>query len=180
MGRVTVFTLPSCAHCARAKALLTRRGHAFTEISLAESPRRREDMTALCARTSVPQIFLNDAHVGGADDLAALAEADPRAFDARVRAALAAPDPADPRLALPPEREIAIIATPPRSPPPTSSPSRRASRSSRGNPSPGSPRAAASIASPRFSSSSARSETKSATARGASRYTSARSRATRS
>ena len=102
MGRVTVFTLPSCAHCARAKALLTRRGHAFTEISLAESPRRREDMTALCARTSVPQIFLNDAHVGGADDLAALAEADPRAFDARVRAALAAPDPADPRLALPP------------------------------------------------------------------------------
>ena len=166
MGRVTVFTLPSCAHCARAKALLTRRGHAFAEISLAESPRRREDMTALCARTSVPQIFLNDAHVGGADDLAALAEADPRAFDARVRAAIAAPDPRGPP-ARPPPREGNRKATPPRAPPPTSSPpSWRASRSSRGNPSPGSPRAAASIVSPRSSSSSARSETKSATARG--------------
>ena len=101
MGRVLVFTLPTCTHCRAAKATLARRGVPYVEVSLSAHPTRRGDMESLSNRATVPQIFLNDHHVGGASDLQTLIDADPDAFDARARAALAAPDPADPRLAAP-------------------------------------------------------------------------------
>lgn len=102
MGRVLVFTLPTCTHCRAAKATLVRRGVPYVEVSLSAHPTRRGDMESLSNRATVPQIFLNDHHVGGASDLQTLVDADPDAFDARARAALAAPDPVDPRLAPPP------------------------------------------------------------------------------
>lgn len=69
MGHITVFTTSTCPHCARAKALLNSHGLPFTEISLLKFPAKREAMTALAQRTSVPQIFFQNHPMGGADDL---------------------------------------------------------------------------------------------------------------
>ena len=112
MGRITVFSLSSCRHCQRAKALLSARGVPYLEINLEHHPERRADMVALANRATVPQIFLNDRHVGGASDLEALAEPlDAASFDALVKQTLAAPDPTDVRLA-PPTRSIAAARDP--------------------------------------------------------------------
>ena len=92
MGRVLVFTLPTCTHCRAAKATLARRGVPYVEVSLSAHPTRRGDMESLSNRATVPQIFLNDHHVGGASDLQTLIDADPDAFDARARRARR-PDP---------------------------------------------------------------------------------------
>jgi glutaredoxin 3 len=73
MAKVELYTTMWCPYCARAKALLERKGVAFEEISLDEEPNRRAEMMqrAHGGRT-VPQIFINGEHVGGCDDLHAL------------------------------------------------------------------------------------------------------------
>ncbi|HTL15173.1 MAG TPA: glutaredoxin domain-containing protein, partial [Thermomonas sp.] len=48
------------------------RGLAWTEVRIDTDPEARERMVALARRTSVPQIFVGDVHVGGYDDLMAL------------------------------------------------------------------------------------------------------------
>jgi len=55
---------PGCAHCVRAKAMLSDAGIPFEEVSA--SPRR---LRALSGRTSTPQLFIDGKHIGGADDL---------------------------------------------------------------------------------------------------------------
>jgi glutaredoxin 3 len=73
MAEVDIYTTMWCPYCARAKALLERKGVAYREISLDEEPGRRAEMVqrAHGGRT-VPQIFINGEHVGGSDDIHAL------------------------------------------------------------------------------------------------------------
>ena len=73
MALVEVYSSFFCPYCARAKALLERKGVAFETIDLMEQPGRRSEMVERAGgRTSVPQIFINGEHIGGCDDLFAL------------------------------------------------------------------------------------------------------------
>ncbi len=72
MAKVKMFTSAYCPYCSRAKSLLERRGADLEEIYVDGQPELRAHMTRLTGRTSVPQIFIGDTHVGGCDDLHAL------------------------------------------------------------------------------------------------------------
>ena len=73
MAKVEMYSTMWCPYCARARALLERKGVAFTEFDLMEEPRRRDEMVRRAGgRTSVPQIFIDGEHIGGSDDLIAL------------------------------------------------------------------------------------------------------------
>lgn len=76
MPDIEVYTTPICPYCLSAKKLLRRKGVDFLEINVSGDVRRRAEMTARAnGRTTVPQIFIDKAHVGGCDDLYALEEA---------------------------------------------------------------------------------------------------------
>jgi glutaredoxin 3 len=71
--RVEIYSARYCPYCAAAKALLRRRGVAFTEIDIGGNWEKRDEMIARAnGRSTVPQIFIDDRHVGGYDDLEAL------------------------------------------------------------------------------------------------------------
>ncbi len=73
MPTVEIYTTRFCPYCNAAKALLKRKGVPFHEIDLsAERERRAEMIERAHGRTTVPQIFVGDIHVGGCDDLHAL------------------------------------------------------------------------------------------------------------
>ncbi len=61
-----------CGYCARARHLLTAKGASFVEIDVDAVPGSREEMQRRSGRTSVPQIFIGEQHVGGYDDMHAL------------------------------------------------------------------------------------------------------------
>ncbi len=73
MAKIEIYSGDYCPFCMRAKALLRERGLEFTEYNVQLDPAKREDMLIRSkgART-IPQIFINDRHVGGCDDLYAL------------------------------------------------------------------------------------------------------------
>lgn len=76
MPPVDIYTTRFCPYCFTAKALLKRKGVAFTEINLSQEHERREEMiTRANGRMTVPQIFIGDLHVGGSDELHALERA---------------------------------------------------------------------------------------------------------
>jgi glutaredoxin 3 len=80
---VVIYTTMFCPYCQRAKAILADKGIAFREIAIDGDRPARQAMTARAGgRTSVPQIFVGDHHVGGCDDLEEL-EASGK-FDALV------------------------------------------------------------------------------------------------
>ena len=66
----SIFTRKGCAHCARAKQALEQVDIAFEELILGRDFTDRS-LRAVTGRTSFPQIFVNGAHIGGADDLEA-------------------------------------------------------------------------------------------------------------
>ena len=73
MAEVELYTTPFCPYCTRARALLDRKGVAFTDIDLTKEPARRAEMIRRGGgRTSVPQIFIDGEHIGGSDELIAL------------------------------------------------------------------------------------------------------------
>lgn len=73
MAEVVIYTTSMCPYCYRAKALLAQKGVSFTEIDVGMDPARREEMIKRAdGRRTVPQIFINDQHIGGSDDLHAL------------------------------------------------------------------------------------------------------------
>ena len=76
MAEVEIYTQWGCPYCTRAKALLARKGAAFTEIDITMDTGKRAEMAqrAPGART-VPQIFIGGKAVGGSDDLQALEDA---------------------------------------------------------------------------------------------------------
>ena len=76
MPPVTIYTTRFCPYCSEAKALLRRKDVAFEEIDVSGNRAGRAAMTERAGgRTSVPQIFVGERHVGGCDDLFALDEA---------------------------------------------------------------------------------------------------------
>ncbi|PZU82545.1 MAG: glutaredoxin 3 [Shinella sp.] len=73
MASVTIYTRQFCGYCARAKSLLESKGVAFVEHDATDKPELRQEMiTRANGRMTFPQIFVDDVHVGGCDDLYAL------------------------------------------------------------------------------------------------------------
>lgn len=73
MPRVEIYTKAFCPYCARAMRLLASKGVAFEEHDISMGgPGRAEMIRRANGRTTVPQIFIGDRHIGGSDDLAAL------------------------------------------------------------------------------------------------------------
>ena len=86
MAKIEIYTKAFCGYCARAKALLDRKGADFQEIDVTMDRAGFDAMVARSGgRRTVPQVFIDGTHVGGSDDLAALdAKGD---LDAMLRAA---------------------------------------------------------------------------------------------
>jgi len=73
MAKIEIYTVMACPFCTRAVKLLTAKNIAFEEIDVTLSAAKRQTMRSRAnGRTSVPQIFINDDHIGGCDDLFAL------------------------------------------------------------------------------------------------------------
>jgi glutaredoxin 3 len=72
MAAVTLYSKSWCPYCVRARELLARKGATVQEIDIEARPDQRAVMLERSGRTTVPQIFIGDRHVGGCDDLHAL------------------------------------------------------------------------------------------------------------
>lgn len=73
MANVEIYTWTFCPYCLRAKSLLKRKNVEFTEHNIQGDNEARDKMAQRAdGRRSVPQIFINDQHIGGCDDLHAL------------------------------------------------------------------------------------------------------------
>ena len=73
MAKVEIYTSIMCPYCSRALALLRTKNIVFEHIDVSMSSDLRQAMRSRAAgRTSVPQIFIDDAHIGGCDELMAL------------------------------------------------------------------------------------------------------------
>ncbi len=66
---VVVYASRFCPYCIRAKHLLNSKSVSFEEISVDGHPEVRAEMVARAGRTSVPQIWIGQQHVGGCDAL---------------------------------------------------------------------------------------------------------------
>lgn len=72
MKSVTIYASDYCMFCHSAKALLAKKGLSFNEINVDSDRQLRQVMTQKSGRTSVPQIWIGEKHIGGCDDLYAL------------------------------------------------------------------------------------------------------------
>ena len=70
--QILIYSTAVCPYCVAAKNFLKSRGLEWTEIRIDTDRAQREYMIARTKRTSVPQIFIGDTHVGGYDDMMAL------------------------------------------------------------------------------------------------------------
>jgi len=70
MKKIEIYATPTCPYCIAAKKLLADKNAEFTEINVAGDPGTRDVMTSRAGgRRTVPQIFIGNEHIGGADDL---------------------------------------------------------------------------------------------------------------
>ena len=70
MAKVQIYTKMTCPYCIRAKMLLARKGAEIEEIAVDFGGDKKQEMVARAnGRMTVPQIFINDRHIGGCDDL---------------------------------------------------------------------------------------------------------------
>jgi glutaredoxin 3 len=73
MANVEIYTWSTCPFCIRAKGLLNKKGVEYTEYAIDGDEAARNKMADRAhGRRSLPQIFINDAHIGGCDDIHAL------------------------------------------------------------------------------------------------------------
>jgi GrxC family glutaredoxin len=73
VSTVEIYTSPFCGYCHRAKALLTKKGVAFTEIDVTDTPGARQEMERRSGGAkTVPQVFIDGRAIGGSDKLAEL------------------------------------------------------------------------------------------------------------
>ena len=72
MPTITMYTTAVCPYCVAAKNFLKSRGASWQEVRVDTDLAARHRMMELSNRTSVPQIFIGDVHVGGYDDMVAL------------------------------------------------------------------------------------------------------------
>ena len=70
MAKVEIYTSPFCGFCYRAKSLLKNKGVDFEEVDIMFHPGRKPEMMERAGgRHTVPQIFIDDSHIGGCDEL---------------------------------------------------------------------------------------------------------------
>ncbi len=69
MPKIEIYTTVFCPFCVRAKMLLTQKNATFIELAVDETPGLRKKMMARSGGHTVPQIFINDQHIGGCDEL---------------------------------------------------------------------------------------------------------------
>jgi glutaredoxin 3 len=72
MAQVVIYTTRICPYCVRAKQLLQRKGVAYEEVDVSNDYATRMQLVERTKQRTVPQIFINDQHIGGCDDLYAL------------------------------------------------------------------------------------------------------------
>ena len=73
MAHVVVYSGPFCPFCTKAKALLDRKGVAYDEYNVREDEAKLQEMLEKSnGKKTIPQIFIDDRHIGGYDDLYAL------------------------------------------------------------------------------------------------------------
>lgn len=73
MAKVEMYSTMFCPYCARARALLERKGVAYEDIDVLDDDARRKEMIERAGGGyTVPQIFIDGVHIGGSDELAAL------------------------------------------------------------------------------------------------------------
>ncbi len=75
MSKVVMYCTGSCPYCSMAERLLTQKGAAIEKIRVDLDPSQREVMMQKSKRRTVPQIYIDEHHVGGYDDLHALDKA---------------------------------------------------------------------------------------------------------
>ncbi|MCG8426167.1 MAG: glutaredoxin 3 [Chromatiales bacterium] len=75
MPKVEIYTTNSCPYCSRSKNLLTDKGVEFTEYGLEGNRDRMREMLKRCRQKTVPQIFIDNNHIGGFEELADLESA---------------------------------------------------------------------------------------------------------
>ena len=66
---IVIYSSALCGYCMMAKRLLSDKGIQFDERSVDGQPAVRTEMQQRSGRTSVPQIFVGERHIGGCDDL---------------------------------------------------------------------------------------------------------------
>jgi glutaredoxin 3 len=69
MKNVEIYTSKICPYCVRAKKMLNDRGIPHKEIKIDSAQLMEEMLTRSGGRKTVPQIFIDDKHIGGSDDL---------------------------------------------------------------------------------------------------------------
>lgn len=69
MKKIIIYSKEVCPYCVRAKSLFQRKGIAFEEIKISDDKTREEMIKKSGGRMTVPQIFIDDLHIGGCDDL---------------------------------------------------------------------------------------------------------------
>jgi len=72
MAKIIIYCKVSCSYCVRAKQLLDQKHVTYEEILVDENLELFEEMVKKSGRRTVPQIFIDDRHIGGFDDLYAL------------------------------------------------------------------------------------------------------------
>jgi glutaredoxin 3 len=72
MPEILIYTANLCPYCTMAKKLFEKKGVSYSEINVDSKPGLRQEMMQQTQRRTVPQIFINDQHIGGFDDLHAL------------------------------------------------------------------------------------------------------------
>lgn len=75
MTKVLMYSSRLCPYCRMAERLLEKKGAQTEKVMVDENPARRDEMTRRAGRTSVPQIFIGETHVGGYMELAELERA---------------------------------------------------------------------------------------------------------
>ena len=71
-AEVKMYTTRYCPYCVGARNLLNSKDVMFTDIAVDNAPELRREMVQLSGRQTVPQIWIDDRHIGGFDDLAML------------------------------------------------------------------------------------------------------------
>jgi len=69
---VTMYCTRLCGYCRMAIRLLEKKGVGINKIQVDDLPEQWQEMTKITGRTTVPQIFINDRHVGGYNELVEL------------------------------------------------------------------------------------------------------------
>lgn len=72
MPTITIYSSAACGFCVAAKNFLKNKGFDYSEVRVDLDLEQRRLMVERAGRTSVPQIFVGEVHVGGYDDMVAM------------------------------------------------------------------------------------------------------------